>query len=269
MMDMKNKYGSWCLVAGAGEGLGEAFAFAMAERGIDIILVDQKKDRLESIANRLGSTFGIRTKMIHLDLASEESVRILMKTIIETSCRLIVYNAAFSVVQKFMDNDPADLDRYVRVNMQTPLQLIHFFCDFHSGKHGEKKGIILMSSLAGSWGTQLLAPYGATKAFNHILAESLYHELKADGFEVMACIAGATNTPGYMASNPRGGKISIPLMRPEKVVEASLHSLGNRPFVIPGFRNRLVYFFLSRVLPRRTSLRIMNRSVGQVYRDRL
>jgi len=265
---MKNKYGPWCLVAGAAEGLGKAFSQSLAAKGMNLILVDQQKDPLDSLASHLETTFGIKVVPLHLDLASGDSVGLMMEAISETKCRLIIYNAAFSRVQKFMHNDPAMLDRYVDVNMRTPMQLIHAFCHLHSGGQDHKKGIILMSSLAGSWGTQLLAPYGGSKAFNHILAESLYYELKGEGFDVLACIAGATSTPGYLASLPQGKTKTRSTMYPDTVVEASLRSLGHRPFVIPGFLNKLIYFLLTRILPRRTSLRIMNRAVGNLYRGR-
>ena len=267
--DIKNKYGPWCLVAGAAEGLGKAFSRSLAASGMNLILVDLQKDQLDSLARQLETSFGIRAKTLHLDLASGDSVGLMMEAISETKCRLIIYNAAFSRVQKFMLNDPDMLDRYVDVNMRTPMQLIHAFCHLHSGGQDHKKGIILMSSLAGSWGTQLLAPYGGSKAFNHILAESLYYELKGEGFDVLACIAGATSTPGYLASLPQGKTKTRSTMHPDTVVEASLRSLGHKAFVVTGFKNKLIYFLMTRILPRRVSLRIMNRAVGNLYREKL
>ena len=263
---MKNIYGSWVLVAGAAEGLGHAFSQALAQRGLNLIMVDLQKDRLDSTARQLESSFGIQTQVLHLDLASLDAVEIMMKSIRETNCRLMIYNAAFSRVQKFMENDPAMLDRYVQVNIRTPMQLSHAFCHLHSGNREHRKGILLMSSLAGSWGTQLLAPYGGSKAFNHILAESLHHELKGEGFDVLACIAGAISTPAYLASLPQGEMKKGSAMDPHTVVEAGLRALGHRPFVIPGFKNKLTYFLLTRVLPRRNSVGIMNRAVGKMYR---
>jgi len=266
---MKNRYGSWCLVAGAAEGLGEAFCHSIAARSMNVILVDQQKDRLDLLASQLETSFGIQVRTLHLDLASGESVGLMMKAIRETECRLIIYNAAFSRVQKFMLNDPAMLDRYIQVNIRTPMQLIHAFCHLHSTEQNYRKGILLMSSLAGLWGTQLLAPYAGSKAFNHILAESLYYELKGEGFDVMACIAGATSTPAYLASLPHGKAKNLPVMHPDTVVEAGLRSLGHKPFVIPGLQNKLIYFLMTRVLPRRISLRMMNRAVGNLYREKL
>lgn len=168
-----------------------------------------------------------------------------------------------------MENDAAMLDRYIEVNIRTPMQLIHAFCQLHSDEPDLRKGILLMSSLAGSWGTQLLAPYGGSKAFNHILAESLHYELKGEGFDVLASIAGATATPAYLASLPRGETNARSAMDPVKVVEAGLGALGKRPFVIAGFKNKLIYFLMTRILPRRTSLRLMNRAVGALYREKI
>lgn len=266
--DLKSRYGSWCLVAGAAEGLGRAFARVLAKRGMDLILVDRQKKLLESLAQQLTGSYGIRVKTLHTDLASKMAVGLLMEEIHSTECRMIVYNAAFSMVQRFMQNSHSQLDRYVQVNIRTPLQLIHGFCKSHASGREKRKGILLMSSLAGSWGSRLLGPYGGTKAFSHILAEALYYELKGEGFDVLACIAGATATPGYLASLPRGESKPGSVMEPDTVVRAALGALGKRPFVIPGFKNKLVYFLMTRVLPRRASLRMMNRAVGNRYRNR-
>ena len=54
-----------------------------------------------------------------------------------------------------------------------------------------------MSSLAGGQGSPNIAAYAATKAFNAILAEGLWKELKPRGVDVLACLAGAILTPGY------------------------------------------------------------------------
>jgi len=265
---MNFKYGSWCLVAGAAEGLGSAFSQALAKRGMNLIMVDQQEDRLKLLARQLETSCRIQAKALHLDLAIGASIEAMMEVIRETSCRLIIYNAAFSRVQKFMENDPAMLDRYIQVNIRTPMHLIHAFCHQYSEEQNLRKGILLMSSLAGSWGTQLLAPYGGTKAFNHILAESLHYELKGEGFDVLACIAGAIATPGYLGSLPHGKMKGRSVMDTDTVVEACLRSLGQRPFVIPGTKNKLIYFLMTRILPRRISVRTMNHAVGELYREK-
>lgn len=265
---IKSRYGNWGLIAGAAEGLGEAYAGLLAEEGLNLILVDQQKDLQEKLASRLESSQGIQVKTLHLDLAEADSVRHIMEAVTETSCRLLIYNAAYSRVKKFMENDPGELDNYVQVNIRTPLQLVYAFCQIHMGQKDLRKGILLMSSMAGSWGTRLLGPYGGSKAFSHILSESLHFELKEEGFDVLASVAGPTATPGYFESLPQGKEKAISVMHPDRVVRAGLRSLGIRAFVIPGFRNRLNYFLMSRILPRRGSLKLMNRVVADLYREK-
>ena len=268
-LNLRTRYGEWALVAGAAEGLGKAFSQGLAAEGMNLILVDLQKQPLDSLSTELKTSFGIQISALHLDLADEDTVSSMMESIKATGCRLIIYNAAFSRVQKFIENDADMLERYVRVNMQTPLKLIYAFCQLHMGDRTRRKGLLLMSSLAGSWGTQLLGPYGGSKAFNQNLAESLHHELKGEGFDVLACIAGPTSTPGYLSSLPGGKADTISPMQPEDVVKAGLKALGRKAYVVPGFKNKLIYFLMTRILPRSISLRIMNRSVGKLYSEKL
>lgn len=266
---MRTRYGSWVLVAGAAEGLGRAFAEALAEENMHLILVDHQKELLNTLIPALENRFQIKARALHLDLAGQDAVDLMMAAIQDVDCRFIIYNAAFSRVQRLLENDRQMLDRYMQVNINTPMCLVHSFCKLHQEDADLRKGILLMSSLAGSWGTRLLAPYGASKAFNLNLAESLHYELKDDGFDILACIAGPTATPGYLASLPHERKTAISAMSPDRVAKSALQALGKRAFVIPGFRNRINYFFLSRILSRRRSLRVMNRAVGKLYRNKL
>ncbi len=268
MKNIKRKYGSWALVAGAAEGLGEAYTRALTSRGMSVIMVDKKKTVMEELARKEESAHGIETVRIHADLAEPATMEMMMDAVIEKECRLVIYNAAYSIVKKFTDNSREDLERYTDINMRTVFRLIHAFVNYHQGQPREKKGIILMSSLAGLWGTRYLAPYGATKAFNRILAEALHHELKPDGFDVLACIAGATATPAYLATEPRYGILRPHVMDPADVAEQALRSLGRRSYCIPGFSNKATRFLLGRIFPGRTGALMFNRTVEKMYGGR-
>ena len=49
----KKKYGPWCMVIGAAEGLGEAYTIALAKRGMNIIMIDNQKSSLESLSQQV------------------------------------------------------------------------------------------------------------------------------------------------------------------------------------------------------------------------
>ena len=117
-----------------------------------------------------------------------------------------------------------------------------------------------MSSLAGSQGGPNLAAYAATKAFNTILAEGLWKELKPRGVEVLACVAGAILTPGYREAE--GAKPAPGAMEAADVAEQALRALGKGPVVIPGAVNKVARFVLTRLLSRRAAIDIMAKNTG-------
>lgn len=266
MSDFSGRYGQWGLVAGAAEGIGAAFCKELARKGMSLIMVDTNAAGMESLAKQLEETWHIRINRLVLDLASVDAPEQCMKAVIEHDCRLLVYNAAYSRVKPFLSAGPGELDLYIDVNTRTPLKLVFSFAQELKSKK-QSGGILLMSSLAGLWGTRLVAAYSGTKAFNLQLAEALSHELKPYRIDVSACCAGATATPGYLGTNPAYGFIRPSVMNPGRVASISLKKLGKRVLIIPGFSNRMTYFLLTRILPRRMSAALVNRTMGRTYGD--
>jgi len=258
------KYGSWAVVAGSAEGLGEAWSEALARRGMGLFMIDNQWDKMEQLSARLQNEYGIRTKKMLLDLSSLDAANRIMEGLKGLDCRLLVYNAAYSLVKPFTDHEPEELDRFIEINTRTQLRLVHAF-SLHLISHGKGGGIILMSSLAGLLGMQFVAPYAATKAFAWNLAEAIHHELKPRGIDVMACIAGATATPAYLKTNPKYGVLKPLVMKPDEVAEAALKKLGKRTLFMPGRSNRFNYFILTRVLPRKAASSIANNTMKKMY----
>ncbi len=268
MTKLKSKYGSWALVAGAAIGLGEAYSFELAKQGFNIILIDIEQATLENLSTKLEFEYKIQTKKLLVDLAVKNATDQIMKEIKGMDVRLLIYNAAFSRIKNFQDLSSEELDKFIAVNTGIQLKLVHAF----SKRLIEKKqsgGILLMSSLAGLLGMQYIAPYAATKAFAWNLAESLNHELKTYNIDVMACIAGATATEAYLKTKPKYGLIKPQVQEPAMVAKLALNKLGSRALFIPGFSNRLNYFILTRLLPRKWASFFANKTMHKMYSDNL
>lgn len=267
MNDFLNKYGQWALIAGSAEGLGEAYSRALARRGMNLVMVDFQEEILLKFSGKLQDEFQISTRCLHLDLALDHAPKVMMEEVSDLDCRLLVYNAAYSRVQPFLKNTEEDLDRYITINTRNLIQMALSFAK-KCREHGSG-GMLFMSSLAAFWGTQLLGPYGATKAFDYILAEALNQEMKPFSIDVMACIAGATATPAYLSTQPKYGWPRPSVMHPDAVAEKALSELGKKVLFIPGFSNRFNYFLLSRVFPRGLSRKLFNSTTAKMYSDRL
>jgi len=251
------RYGSYALVAGGSNGLGAAFAEALARRGLNLILMAREKERLEETASRIRKQYSVDVLSFAVDLADYEKVKSII-TDINVFIGLLIYNAAYAPIGLFENTNEEHLALAAAVNVRTPLLLSKLLSA--PMIKNERGGIVLMSSLAGAQGSPKLAAYSATKAFNAILAEGLWKELRPHGVDVIGCCAGAILTPGY--ENAEKTKTAPGTLKASEVVEQTLKALGKGPIVIPGFINKLARFFLTRIVSRKTAIDIMLKNTG-------
>jgi len=260
----KKKHGTWALIVGSAEGLGEAYCIALAKRNINLIMVDNQQKPLSNLSKQIENELGIKTIQLNLDLSDPDAVKKMMNKIEQVDCRLLIYNAAFSVIKPFINHTEKELNNFIDINTKTQLKLVHQFSNLLIQKK-QAGAILLMSSLAGLIGMQLVSTYAATKAFTWNLAEALHYELKSKNIDVMACIAGATATPAYLKTKPTYGFIKPLVMKPKAVAEITLKNLGKKALFIPGFSNRMNYFILTRLLPRKLAASIANKTMLTMF----
>ena len=251
------RYGPYALVLGGSYGLGAAYAEALARRGLSLVLLARQEEPLRATATRLQDAYGVDVIALVGDVSDYRDVEQRLRGL-DVAIGLVVYDAAYAPVGRFQDMSEDQLVRLTEVNVRGPLLLARAL----AGPMIERGrgGIILMSSLAGSLGSPNLAAYAATKSFNAILAEGLWRELRPQGVDVLACMAGAILTPGYQEAG--GGKPAPGTMPARDVAEQALRALGKGPIVIPGGMNKLARFLLMRLLPRRAAIGVMARNTG-------
>jgi short-subunit dehydrogenase len=260
MKDFAARYGKYALVAGASEGLGAEFARQLAARKLDLVLLARRKDPLSSLADELRAQHGVDVQIAAVDLAAPDLLQQLRAATEGLEIGLAVYNAAMALIGPFFSQPLADKLRVIDVNCRGPL-IVADELGRRMAARG-RGGIVLMASLAASQGSPMVATYAATKAFNLVLGESLWDELRKEGIDVLACRAGATRTPAYEASKPQG---KVPIMEPGPVVTQALEALGHRPSIVPGFVNRMSDFFLGRLLSRKLAVTIMGKATRSLY----
>lgn len=264
-MNLREKYGSLALIAGASEGIGAAYAHHLAAAGINLVMIARRKEQLEKFAAELTTRYGIETTCIQEDLADMDAANRITGYIKEYEINLFIYNAGNSYIGKFEEQSWKVHREIAITNMITPLHLVHSLVP-DMLKRG-KGAIILMASLAGFQGTPFIATYAATKAFDQILAEGLWYEWKNRGIDVIACCAGATSSPNFLNTNPGKQHFMAPKVQtPEEVVTECFKRLGQTPSFITGRANKIASFFMKRILSRKKSVTIMGDTTKKMYR---
>ena len=260
----KSKYGPWALVTGAAWGMGTEFARQIGALGLNLVLVDIKAAELAQVAEEVRKTSGVEVKAVVTDLSRLDFMETLRRETQGIEVGLLVSNAAYPPVGLFFEQSLEDKLRMIEVNCRAPLILVHKFgAKMLARKRG---GIIMMSSGSATQGVAYVASYAATKAYNLILAESLWDELREHGVDVLGFMPGATRTTGFELSKPRLERSTVaPVNEPKPTVAEALRVLGRTPSWIPGRRNRWTLTLAQRLLPRKQMIKLVGSNMRQWY----
>jgi short-subunit dehydrogenase len=232
----RERFGPWALVAGASDGIGESFAHQLAERGLNIVLLARREALLEEVAGSIRAQYGVETRIIVADLTGEDLDLRVARGTEGLEVGLLVYNAgAVHGAKKFHDQPVEHALGLVNLNCRGPVLLTHRLGG--AMRERGRGGILLLTSMAALAGSSYTASYNATKSFDLILAESLWHELGPHGVDVMAVIAGATRTPSMLTSNENFEDYPG-IMEAADVAAGALANLGRGPSWVAGKQNR-------------------------------
>lgn len=263
-MNFKEKYGPWALVAGGSDGIGGAFSYEIASKGLNLVITARNRKKLAAVAQDIEQKFKVKVRVVSAELSQASGLKKIIDAVKDLKIGLLVYNAAKGPVAPFYDLSLKEQLDTIAINCSGPLTLVHHFGQAMAKR--QKGGIILMSSLSAFQGTPLVATYAATKAFNLILTEGLGYELKQKGVDVLTCCAGPTLTPTYLSSKPDPTqKPSIIEMPPGRVARLSVRHLGKKRVVIPGIINRLSYVLMSRIFTRSLAVKFIGQNMFRLF----
>jgi short-subunit dehydrogenase len=241
--------------------MGAAFAAELTRRGLSVLLVDRDEPALSACADDLRSAGAPDVRTLVLDLSDVSAADRLLDAAGD-ELGLLVSNAAIVYVGSFLDQDRESVLAQLDVNCRTPMLLVHRALPRLVARG--RGGIVLLSSLSAMRGSALVASYAATKAWNLILAESLWDEMRDRGVDVLGVLPGTTRTPGLLSSLPQAGPATSNMMEPADVARESLDALGRVPSVIPSQANRDSDAFLSS-LERDEAIKVMGDVMRATY----
>ena len=241
------------LITGASEGIGRAFAVALARDGHSITAVARSENKLQELVKELGP----KHKYIVADLTSQDGQEQVARELTSEKYNLLVNNAGVGSVGNFRDTAVEKLLHMMHLNCDAVVRLAHAFLK----KSVRGDALINVSSTLAFMPMPSLGLYCATKSLVTALSESLWFEQRSRGVYVMGLCPGITQTQFQI--NAGGKKEDLPAnmaQSPEQVVEIALKALKkrDRPTVISGTKN-LVFASISRLMPRKSTVSILGK----------
>lgn len=238
-------------MAGAAQGLGEEYARALAARGLNLVLVAPRLEQLQPLSARLAADYGIRTKVLELDLARPDAAEQIIRHTMDLDLGLLIYQAAHTAPAAFLEQSMDDHMREIHTGVHSPLKLIYLLSQRFMARG--RGGILLLASPGASRGPAYLSTSAAATAFHLVLAEELWDEWHGRGVDVLVCVPGP------------GGRSLESTAQSEQSIREALDALGRQPFIVPDKRNHVTEFVMRHVLPRRFSLWFMGRTLKHIY----
>jgi short-subunit dehydrogenase len=227
-MAFKDKYGPWALITGASEGTGSAFAHNLADKGLNLILVARRQQPLAELGRAIKSK-GVDCVTASVDLSTLDATRDIVAAVGGREVGLFIANAgADTNGSLFLDNDIANWDQLVNLNVVSTMRNCHHFA--RGMRERRRGGIIIVGSGACYGGLNGIAVYSAAKAFELCFGEALWAELRHDGVDVLNLILGRTDTPAHRRLMERNHQpIPEGMARPEDVAQIGLARLAHGP----------------------------------------
>ncbi len=252
------------LITGASSGIGEAFARALAARGLNVILVARSADKLDRLATDLAQQFGIDAIALPIDLSQPNAATDLATQVQARGITIdwLINNAGFGDFGEFATRDRAKQLAMLNLNVVALTELTHHFLapmlDRRSGH------IINVASTAAFQPIPYLSLYAATKAFVLNFSEGLWDECRDRGVNILALCPGPTSTEFFKAANfPSTLTTSTPIATPEAVVREALQAIGDRKSnTVTGGPTNQILVNAGRFLPRSTLVQ----GIGKLFR---
>jgi short-subunit dehydrogenase len=236
------------LVTGASSGIGEELALQLAQAGARLALAARRKDRLESLAQKI-SELGISRPLVsECDVTRDGDLERAVAGAVHAFGKLDVVfaNAGFGVVAPLKKLTLEDYRRQFETNVFGVLRTIYAALPELERSRGN---LAIIGSVAGWVSSPGSSPYSMSKFALRALATAITSELRSTGIKVTLI------SPGFVASDIRitdnhgtlhsGSKDPIPprlIVSTPKAVREILRAVarGKRERIVTGHGKVLV-----------------------------
>ncbi|NXU57343.1 DHB3 dehydrogenase, partial [Turnix velox] len=194
--------GEWAVVTGAGDGLGKAYSFELAKRGLNVVMISRTLDKLHRVASEVEQATGRKVKVIQADFTKNSIYENIEKNLQGLDIGVLVNNVGMlhnPLPCRFLNGPDID-ENLINCNIISVVKV----CDtLTSMLLLQQKGLILnLSSGLGTFPCPLYTIYSASKAFISTFSKALQMEYKAKGIIIQAVAPYGVSTPMTMYQKP-------------------------------------------------------------------
>ena len=182
------------LITGTTAGIGAAAAQILAKNGYDLILNGRRNDRLEEQSRKFTNQYGIKTKIMHIDIRNHEEVEKYIANLSSEwlSIDVLINNAGLAAGLNSIESGSIDhWNRMIDTNIKGLLHMTKYMTPILKKTQGH---IINIGSIAGKEVYLNGNVYCGTKHMVDALNKAMRKELAQFGVRVTSINPGAVET---------------------------------------------------------------------------
>lgn len=187
--------GKIALITGAGQGVGQGIAFALAKEGAAIAVVGRTESKLIETCESIRG-FGARAEPIVADIADAGQITAAVDAVVALfgGVDILVNNASLNPLGPVLDLDPDVLAAGLNSGPVATLRTMQA-CYPHMKARGGGAVVNMVSAVAVRWDASTYGGYAAVKEGVRALTRAAACEWGVDGIRVNA-VAPHAQTPG-------------------------------------------------------------------------
>ncbi|NXG56657.1 DHB3 dehydrogenase, partial [Hemiprocne comata] len=194
--------GEWAVVTGAGDGLGKAYSFELAKRGLNVVMISRTLEKLQRVASEVEQATGRKVKIIQADFTKNSVYENIEKSLQGLDIGVLVNNVGMlhnPFPCRFLNGPDID-ENLINCNIISVTKVCNTLFIYVTSII---KGLILnLSSGLGTFPCPLYTMYSASKAFISTFAKALQAEYKAKGIIIQVVAPYGVSTPMTMYQKP-------------------------------------------------------------------
>jgi 2-hydroxycyclohexanecarboxyl-CoA dehydrogenase len=231
--------GRIAIVTGGGAGIGRAICARLAAEGATVVVTDVDG----AAADRTAAELGVPAVGLTADVADRASVQAMVDAVLARFGRIdvLVNNAGWDRLSMFLESDPADWDRVIRINLYGVLNTCKAVLPVMAEQGGG--AVVNIGSDAGRVGSSGEAVYSAAKGGVIAFTKAIARELARHKVRANCVCPGPTDTALFASVGGDNPKLrdalikAIPFRRlaePEDLANAVAFLAGDDAAYITG-----------------------------------